>query len=62
MEYMQGGWWRAVSVGPRAFFCQPISEEARVKVEVRKGGEGKGGVGRGREGEGGDCEGKGRAR
>lgn len=38
IEYVQGGWWRAVYVGPRAFFCQPISEEARVKVEVRKGG------------------------
>uniref|UniRef100_A0A8R1V5P1 Palmitoyltransferase n=1 Tax=Pristionchus pacificus TaxID=54126 RepID=A0A8R1V5P1_PRIPA len=33
-ENYLGGWWRAVYVGPRAFFCQPISEEARVKVEI----------------------------
>lgn len=32
-EY-KGGWWRAVTVGPRAFFCQPISEEERVKIEI----------------------------
>ncbi|GMR48076.1 hypothetical protein PMAYCL1PPCAC_18271, partial [Pristionchus mayeri] len=33
-EDFEGGWWRAARVGPRAFFCQPISEEERVRVQT----------------------------
>ncbi|GMT24184.1 hypothetical protein PFISCL1PPCAC_15481, partial [Pristionchus fissidentatus] len=31
-----GGWWRSIFVGIRVFLCQPISEEARVKIEMEE--------------------------
>ncbi|GMS95668.1 hypothetical protein PENTCL1PPCAC_17843, partial [Pristionchus entomophagus] len=33
-NHFPGGWWKSVWIGPRTFFCQPISEEARVEVKI----------------------------